>query len=121
MPAGLLSLLELTMSYTLWVYDHETAQHHDNDLVEDTFAQINEAITTARMRVANTNHETGWARIIDNFLVGHLGDRGIVAVFRKNAVGHVRMTYQHESLMLGPAAHMQHCRENQVRPFLDGR
>lgn len=108
------------MSYTIWVYDHDAAPHHDNNLGEDTFDDINKAVRQARTLVEKTNHNTGWAKIIDNRAAGHMGDNGVVVRISKSAYGHARMTYRREGLELGPCEHLQYCRENRINPFEGG-
>lgn len=108
------------MSYTIWVYDHDAAPHHDNNLGEDTFDDINKAVRQARTLVEKTNHNTGWAKIIDNRAAGHMGDNGVVVRISKSAYGHARMTFRREGLELGPCEHLQYCRENRINPFEGG-
>ncbi|WP_341744735.1 hypothetical protein [Azonexus hydrophilus] len=77
------------MSFTVWAYDHDAAEHHCNDLTADTFSNAAEAAKCARQRVVETNHNTGYAKVVDNAVVGRLGDTGVLAVFKKDRNGRV--------------------------------
>lgn len=108
------------MSYTIWVYDFDAAPHHCNELGEDTFDEIDKAVRQARQCVSKTNHNTGWAKIVDNAMAGHMGDNGVVIRINKTVNGHPRISYRREGLELGPAEHLQYCRENRINPFSGG-
>lgn len=74
-------------SFTVWVFDHDTAQHHDNDVKADTVASLDVATAIARCRVQDTNHSTGYANIVDNNIAGQMGDRGNVLHVGKKSDG----------------------------------
>lgn len=76
-------------TFTVWVYDHDAAVHHDNDLEKDTFQDVSTAAQVARQRVKETNHNTGWAKVIDNSEAGRMGDTGFVVAFKKDKNGRV--------------------------------
>lgn len=76
------------MTFTVWSYDHDAAQFHAN-----TFADFRTAVKTARQRVLQTCHNTGWAKVRDNNgHVGHYGCSGVVAILKKNVNGHPYVT-----------------------------
>lgn len=83
-------------SFTVWSYDFDAAPFHHNQLRDDTFERIDRAVRVARQRVRESNHNTGWAKIIDNQQAGHLGDHGVIAMCRKSNSGHARMTYRRQ-------------------------
>jgi hypothetical protein len=70
------------MSFTVWVFTHANARHHDNNLFDDTFEDPQLATSTARARVANTNYGNGFAFVVDNALC-RMGDRGVVVRFQQ--------------------------------------
>ena len=81
------------MSYTVWSYDYDAAPHHDNDLLADTVDSFKEAEALARKRAAETNHNTGYSKVVDNTIAGRGGDRGVVITFIKTRAGLVRRNY----------------------------
>ena len=81
------------MTYTVWSYDYDAAPHHHNDLFADTVDGFKEAEALARKRAGETNHNTGYAKVIDNSIAGRGGDRGVVATFIKTRAGAVRRNY----------------------------
>lgn len=74
------------MSYTVWQYDCDQNLHHQNDLNSDSFIHLDDAIACARQRVRETNHNTGYAKIIDG-TAKRLGASGVVAVYGKDRNG----------------------------------
>lgn len=78
------------MTFTVWSYAYDAAPHHANELAEDTFGTEGEAIVCARLRTAQTNHNTGWAKVVDNSKVGR-GGNGVVCTFSKTVRGVVRI------------------------------
>lgn len=89
-----MSITKEPSSFTVWAYQYDAASFHANELRADTFKCRNQAIRVARQRVRETNHNTGWAKIIDNCQAGHMGDRGVIAVFRKTRQGGTQTVYQ---------------------------
>lgn len=82
------------MTYTVWTYDYDAAPHHDNDLLADTVYSYKEAEALARKRTAETNHNTGYSKVIDNSIAGRMGDCGEVSTFYKvPSTGKVRRYY----------------------------
>lgn len=76
------------MSYTVWQYNCDINQHHQNDLNADTFESLDAAIACARNRVRETVHNTGYAKIVDG-IAQRLGASGVVAVYGKDRSGRV--------------------------------
>lgn len=90
------------MTYTVWTYDHDAAPHHDNELKADTVDDLKQAIRLARQRVAETNHNTGFANIVDNGIAGRMGDCGVVVVVSKtkgNVVRRQNLREQYRKLL----------------------
>lgn len=78
------------MSFTVWSYSYDAAPHHANELSEDTFDTEEKAITCARKRTAETNHNTGWAKVVNNAARTH-GSSGVTCTFSKTVRGVVRI------------------------------
>jgi hypothetical protein len=77
--------------FTVWSYDYDAAQHHKNDLQEDTVADLFAAVALARQRAAETNQNTGYSKIVD-WNRAKMGDRGVIAIFKKDKNGRVFVT-----------------------------
>ncbi len=70
----------------------------------DTYPSFEKALAIARVRVQETNHNTGFSKVIKNCLRVQ-GDSGVVAIVKKTGRGHARMTYLREHARIsGPAA-----------------
>lgn len=81
-------------SFTVWSYDYDAAPFHVNELSTDTFQCRNQAMRVARRRVRETNHDTGWAKIIDNTQAGRMGDNGVIVLIKKTRHGGARTVYR---------------------------
>ncbi len=81
-------------SFTVWSYNYDAAPFHDNELQADTFQCRNQAVRIARRRVRDTNHDTGWAKIVDNNLSGRMGDHGVIVLIKKTRQGGARTVYR---------------------------
>lgn len=80
------------MSYTVRVFAYDAAPHHDNDLNADTVDDFKQAIVLAKQRTKETNYDTGYSIVVDNSILGHIGDNGVIASFVKTKGG-VRRRY----------------------------
>lgn len=80
----------LKPSYTVFVYQSDINQHHNNNLFADTFESGDMAETIARERVKATNYNTGWAKVIDNHIHGKSGQSGVVLIVKKTKDGKAR-------------------------------
>lgn len=75
------------MTYTVRAFDYDAAPHHCNDLLADTVDSFKAAYELARQRTRETAQNTGYAVVVDNGIMGRMGDNGVVASFVKTKTG----------------------------------
>jgi hypothetical protein len=85
------SVASTSKKFTVWSYDYDAAPHHHNELSDDTVGDLFAAVALARKRVAETNHNTGYAKIVDSSRAT-MGDQGVIAIFKKDKNDRVFVT-----------------------------
>ncbi len=71
------------MSFTVWVYATDFNVHHNNNLNNDTFETLDEAIKSGKKQLKEIAYDTAWAKVIDNSIAGKMGDSGVFCFLNK--------------------------------------